>query len=148
MALEPLLRGPDVVTIDVTQLDALAKDLRKASVSVAKDFDKGLVAAGKIVAADAKSRAGFSSRIPGSIRVRRRGRSVRVQAGGSAAPHAPAFENQGNPGTFRHPVYGNFDVWVAQQAHPFLGPAAEAKEGEMLAAILAVVDVSMRRVGL
>lgn len=65
---------------------------------------------------------------------------MKVQAGGDAAQYAPAFENQGKVGTFRHPVFGNREVWVNQQAHPFLRPALQAQSANLAKKIDAAID--------
>jgi hypothetical protein len=137
--------------IDVSELKGLGKALHRAAPAVEKDFNKGLLAYGELVAVDAKSKAGFSSRIPATIKARRRARSVSVVAGGPSAPHAPAFENKGRQGSFRHPVFrtaANPDTWVQQQAHPFLGPAAEENVEKGLAIILHEVDSAIVRSGI
>lgn len=136
-----------MLRIDTSGLNDLAKALRKAAPEVSKEFGTALRAAGVLVANEAKQRAGFSSRIPGSIRVRRSATQVKVMAGNDNAPHAAAFEHKGEPGTFRHPVYGNQDVWVAQPAHPYLTPAAEAREAETLVLVMAAVDTAFERAG-
>ena len=120
--------------------------MRRAAPEVAKDLKGSLRRAGEIVAADARSRAGFSSRIPGTVKVRVSGPSVSVVAGGSGAPGAAPLENRGRSGTFRHPVFGNRDVWVAQEAHPFLVPAADAQMGRIVAAVEQAVDDALRRI--
>jgi hypothetical protein len=58
--------------------------------------------------------------------VRSSGIRVSVVAGGAKAPDAAPYENKGVDGFFRHPVFGNREVWVDQKARPFLRPAAEA----------------------
>jgi len=128
------------LTIDVSQLKKLATDLRRASPQLAKDFLTQLGRAGDVVALAAKEKADFSTRIPATIKVRRRGTRVRVQAGGETAPHAAAFEHDGYGGSFRHPVFGNYDVWVSQPAHPFLRPALEETLPEVELFVVQAVD--------
>jgi hypothetical protein len=134
--------------IDVSELKNLGKALHRAAPLVEREFNKGMKSYGDLVAADAKTKANFSSRIPGTIKARRRGRSVSVVAGGSNAPHAPAFEHGGQGGSFRHPVYGNFDAWVEQPAHPYLHPAAEENLSKGLVIILHEVDSAIVRSGI
>src|SRR5580765_8815476 len=129
--------------IDVSELKNLGKALHKAAPAVERDFNKGLLAYGELVAVDAKLNASWSSRIPATIKARRRARSVSVIAGGASAPHAPAYENKGRQGTFRHPVFRtafNLNTSAPQQARPFLGPAVEADLEKGLAIIVAEVD--------
>jgi hypothetical protein len=133
------------VRIDAKELAVFAKRLRLAAPELEKDFLKAESAAGEIIASAAREKADFSTRIPASIKVRRRGSRVRVVAGGAQAPHAAPFENHGVPGTFRHPVFGNYDVWVSQAAQPFLTPAAEENFDKFESAVLGQVDLFARR---
>jgi hypothetical protein len=100
-----------------------------------------------IVVPDAQSRASWSTRIPGSIRVTASAKTVSIRAGGARAPHAAAFEHGGDPGTFRHPVFGNRDVWVDQQARPFLTPAGQAHEEDLLAAVGQAIEDWVTAIG-
>lgn len=120
-----VIRGDPTATI--------IADLRRLSRETRKEVRPKLKEAGEIIAADARSRASWSSRIPRTVRVRvsfrAGGEGVTVAAGGARAPHARPYEGTTqNP--FRHPVYGNREVWVAQPARPFLNPAAAAKADE------------------
>jgi hypothetical protein len=111
----------------------IARDLRNLPPETQKAVRPALRQAGRLIAQDAKTRASWSSRIPGTIRVEtsvnanREG--VQVRAGGPSAPHARPYEGLSVRGSeFRHPVYGNREVWVAQATRPFLFPAAQANE--------------------
>lgn len=128
------------LSIDVSQLKPLARDLRRAEPLLAKNFLTSLGKAGDVVAQSARQKADFSTRIPGTVKVRRRGVAVRVQAGGNLAPGAAAIDNRGRTGTFRHPVFGNRNVWVSQQAHPFLEPARDEHLGDLEQLVLNAVD--------
>lgn len=132
--------------VDMSDLKRFAAKLKVEAPELVKDFQQGLAAAGEIVAAKARSNASFSSRIPASIKVRRRGSRVKIQAGSSLAPHAAPLENHGRPGTFRHPVFGDREVWVSQPARPFLTPAAEDSVEAVEAAVLSLVDVTVARI--
>ena len=117
-------------TVDVSGLKQLALDLKRADAEGSKLFLKAISTAGDVVAAEARSKANFSTRIPGSVKVRRRGLIVRVVAGGTAAPDAAPLDHRGLGGTFRHPVFGDRETWVSQPAKPFLENSAEEKVGE------------------
>lgn len=122
---------------DASEMRTLARDLLKVDKASQKAFYASLEVGGGLVAAKAASNASaFSKKIPPSLQVRRRGTSVRIIAGGPGAGNAAPFENHGRSGTFRHPVFGNKEVWVSQDAHPFLVTAAHEEE----AAVIAVVD--------
>jgi hypothetical protein len=121
--------------IDTSGYRDAAKALRKGAKTTSKVLRKELRAAGELMAADARIIAEeHSEKIPPTVKVRVAGATVAVQAGGANAPIAGLFElgNQGNKsksatssGYFRHPVFGNKEVWVYQRMHRFLRPAAD-----------------------
>ena len=130
-----------MVGIDASGLAALQRDLKKASGDSLKLFRAALKKGGEIIASDARSRiAGTSQRIADSVRVGATNKGVYVRAGGAKAPHAAPFENLGKDGTFRHPVFGNRNVWVEQTAHPFLLPALDGKLDAVVDAVLEYLD--------
>lgn len=135
-------------TVDTSDLRAIAKGLKAVQPALAKEFTAQLAAGGRLVAAKARLRAAwFSSRIPDTIRVKASGVRVSVAAGGRSAPHAAPFEHQGVAGEFRHPVFGNRDVWVKQQAHPYLGPALEESGAQLEQLVERAVTTTFARLG-
>lgn len=113
-----------VVGIEATDFAALQRDLKNANTDALKLFRAAAKTGGDKVAQKARGAiSGVSPRIASSIRVLANNKGVQVLAGGSKAPHAAAFENFGQSGTFRHPVFGNREVWVEQRAYPFLLPS-------------------------
>lgn len=135
-----------VVRADLSAYKQLAKDMRAAKDPLVKTLRVRLRAAGEIVAKDARSRAeGFSETIPPSIKVRTSGVTVSVVAGGNGVPLAGLFELGNKKAsktatTFRHPVYGNREVWRDQSMHPYLWPALQAHESEFEAAATEALD--------
>ncbi|MFL6141576.1 MAG: HK97 gp10 family phage protein [Labedaea sp.] len=105
----------------------IARDMRRLEPQTRTAIRPALRQGGQMVAREAAVRSSWSSRIPATIRVevsfRANREGVRIRMGGPHAPHARPYENLGEPGTFRHPVYGR-DVWVSQAARPALFPAA------------------------
>ncbi len=86
--------------------------------------------------AESMAASSWSSRIPGSFTIQGAGDNVVVRAAGDAAPEGAPLENEGKRGTFRHPVFGNREVWVDQKARPFFNPVflrvtAELPDREM-----------------
>lgn len=134
------------VLIDTSQLKKLAASLKATEPAVVKEFNKSLKAAGELIATDARARSSWSSRIPGSIRVRG-ATNIRITAGGAAAPDAAPYEHGGKSGTFRHPVFGNRQVWVSQQARPFLVPAGQANIEKAAGLIVDGLDAAFSRLG-
>jgi len=140
--------------VDVTPLRALSRDFRQLDSSVGTHFRSGLRSVGQVVGDRAKERARSfprlgqgTDRIEGSIRVQQASGSIRVVAGGNDAPEAAPLEHGGQAGSFRHPLFGNQDVWVAQMAHPFLAPALDDTADEVESLLLEVVDTSLREAG-
>jgi len=137
------------IVIDTTPLRKLAGVLRAAAPDAARTMRLALKTAGGIVAVEAAARASWSETIPGSIRVQTAGTTVKVTAGkGLSSPIATLYENGGEPGSWRHPVWGNTDNWVSQQARPFLAPALEAKSEEVAAAAGDAIAEGWRALGL
>lgn len=119
------------MTTEYVGLRLLVGELGRMSPAAKQELRRGLRAAGKTVLQQAKSNASWSSRIPGAMRLATRtgaknaGVFLRVDA--TRAPHARPYEGIGTrAGFFRHPVFGNRDVWVSQAQRPFLVPAAQA----------------------
>ena len=84
------------ILADTHQLADLARDLRRAAPEAWKACRVELRAAGQLVADDAKARASYSTRIPGSIKPRSTAAgNVRISYGGDAAPNAVPIHKQG-----------------------------------------------------
>jgi hypothetical protein len=135
--------------IDTSQLKEIGKRLRAADPALAKTLRLRLRALGQVVADEAKEQADFSTRIPGSIRVRVSGFSVKIVANADGtAPDAAPLEHNGVAGKFRHPVFGDRSVWVEQDARPFLAPALESKADLVEVAATSIIDDTLREVGI
>lgn len=92
------------IVVDVTELRALARDLRRASREAHIALRTGMRTAARVVGDDARSRTGYSKRIPGSIKESVGLANFKVSAGGDSAPNASPIENKGR-GDVRHPVF-------------------------------------------
>ncbi len=119
--------------LDLKEFRQLTRDLKRFKPD--KQLKKVLRGAGQLIAEDAKSNVEqYSQTVPPSIKVRIRGTSVSVVGGGAGVPLGGLLElgNKGKgksqaaskSGKFRHPVFGNSDVWVEQDMHPYLLPAS------------------------
>jgi hypothetical protein len=110
------------------ELRELIKDLKETAPDLRKEVRGGFREIGQPVVVEARRRASWSRRIPGaiSLKIAVSGKKVAIDLRTSIkkAPHARAYENNGQFGVFRHPVFGK-DVWVSERARPFLWPAAE-----------------------
>lgn len=142
-------RSGSSVSIDTSQLKDLGVRLRKGSPELGRQMRTGLREIGQVVADDAKRRASFSKRIPGSIKVRTTsGFSVSVVAGGGNATDAAPIENHGK-GFVRHPIFGNRNAWTAKGSHPaFLAPAADASRAAIEEKTVKVIDNTFRAIGI
>ena len=134
------------IIADTRSLSRLARDLRRASPEAWKAYRVAVRAAAEVVMRDAKARASFSTRIPGSMKIRvTSGGNVKIVAGGDTAPDAAAIENKGK-GFVRHPVFGNRENWTAKSSHPaFMAPAFDAHKEEVLRAIEDAVHAAVVR---
>lgn len=123
--------------IDARDFHDVARALHKAAPATSRALKRRLRKAGEIVAVEARAIASeHSQSIPPTIKVRTRAAAVEVIAGGPDAPVASLFElgntrdaksaSASRKGSFRHPVYGNREVWVEQPMHRYLAPAAAA----------------------
>lgn len=127
-------------------LQALIKDLGAIPPAVQRNLRPALQRAVQPAAQRVRSNASWSSRIPRATKVstsfgRTPGVTIRIDA--KAAPGARPIEHDGQPGTFRHPVYGNREVWRDQPARPFFYRAIEATADQIRDAIGdAVMDVA------
>jgi hypothetical protein len=134
------------------ELAKLARDLHRMGPAGRRRLKKAFTDAGAPLQADARSRASWSSRIPGAISVRPLMSDVRGMVGvqlrvsAANAPHARPYEGMGQGGTFRHPVYGH-DVWVPQATRPYAFPAVKATADKILPAIGDAYEAAARECG-
>lgn len=122
--------------IDLREIKYMGDRLQLVPESVRGQLRPALRAVGKTVRDTAAGNASWSSRIPAALRVRvnlttgSKRMGITVYAMSGRAPHARPYEGViSDP--FRHPVYGNRDVWVPQAARPFLFPAARQHAAEV-----------------
>lgn len=129
----------------------LVNDLRKIGDGVGRNLGKEFKRAAGPVAQQARANASWSSRIPGAISVgvssSRRFPGAQIKVSKDKAPHARLFEYPGRGGSFRHPVYGNREVWVEQRGRPFIRPAVREKGGEFVKAADRAVNSAAKAAG-
>lgn len=140
------------ITIDAQGLPALAKTLKSSSPALLKDLRTGIRKAADPVRKQAQQNARtFSRRIPGAVKVGvsfpAKGAKVVLRVDAKKAPHGRPIENNGRRGAFRHPVFGDRNVWVGQAAHPFFFPAVEGQQKKIVKEIEKVADQVARRAG-
>lgn len=118
------------LTIDLADFHSLARGFRRVEPELFAGLKLRLRGIGQLVADSAKEHASFSETIPPSIKVRMSTLSVSVVATKAPLSGLEEMGKKGNRGSgvaWRHPVFGNKDVWVTQIGHPFLLPALKDK---------------------
>lgn len=128
----------------------LMRDLDRIPPELRVQMRPALSRAGRDMLRQAQINASWSSRIPGATRLSVRfsrdpGMDIRTDT--RRAPHAPYYENEGKPGTFRHPLFGNRHYWYSQRARPYLGPAYDMHLDSTVAQIGDAVDRVTRDAG-
>lgn len=134
------------LTVDVTDVVAFAHEMALAAEpNITRELGVALRTSAKPIAATAASLApslsGSATQIGPTVRVVGGVTKIAVKAGfeGRSEPPAKAFEG---PGPFRHPVFGNRNVWVSQAPKPYLRPAIEQHK----AAVALAADEAVFRV--
>lgn len=142
------MAAPGVTVAEYTMTDVVA-DLREIPAQVRRELTPALKRVAEPIVRDAKANADWSSRIPGAIRISVTKNGVLIVVNLKKAPHARAYEGMSSDrvGNFRHPVYGNEEVWVSQRERPFLMPAVQKHIGEVQPAIEKVVEDALRARG-
>lgn len=130
-----------------TQLVRADADLRAMSKEVRREIRPALRKAAEPMVSEAKARAGWSTRIPGAIRLAVIKRGVEIRVSAKRAPHARPYEGITGAAQFRHPVHGHRDRWVSQKTRPFLDPAVKAHRGKIRPALFKIVEDAARRHG-
>lgn len=134
--------------IDGEAFRVFQRELKKVEPELAKDLRKELKAVvEKHVVPDAKANASWSSRIPKAIKPQVTTKGVGVRVGRKRAPHGRPFEGLRGGSSFRHPVFGNREVWVSQPTRPFLSPAVDKNQEKAAQAALKAVDSAGRKAG-
>lgn len=142
--------GRDGIHVEAPDLLQLKRDLAGVDKTLVAGLRKALKTAADPVKRLVQSNARFSQRIPKAVTIgtsfTKRLTGVYVRINARRAPHARPINNDDRAGTFRHPVHGNRDVWVTQQAVPlFAGVDRETHDVE--GAVLDVMDKVARQAG-
>lgn len=137
--------------LEYASIKMLARELGQVPIELRRELRPRIRAGSDEIVRDMRARASYSSRIPGAIRStvsfasRSGGVTIRVDA--RRAPHARPLEGASTRGsTFRHPVFGNRDVWVSQATRPFFFPAVKAGQAQLRRHISEAVRASLRGV--
>lgn len=124
------MAGALEIRVDSPDLRELYQAAKAADGNLQVLLRRGVKEAAQPIANGVKSAASWSSRIPGATRTKAsfsaKGASVTVEVDAAAAPEAAPLNHGGRGGTFRHPVFGNRENWVSQQARPFFDQGVTA----------------------
>jgi hypothetical protein len=129
-------------SIDISDLKALARDLRQLGQTSGRRIVYAMKDASRAVAADAKSQAAWSTRIPGTVQASATQQGLIVKAGGPNAPHAAVYESGGH-----HPLFGNRGYWYPVPKRPYLASARDANMDKLANALLDAVVQTLRTTG-
>jgi len=132
------------LSIDTRDFHAFAVALSHGERELNLAMRRRFRAAGNMVADAARAKASYSEKIDPTIRVRTSRASVSVIAGPVAIAGLEELGNRAGRGSrggfFRHPVFGNRNVWVSQRMRPYLRPALEARGAEAAEEIFKALD--------
>lgn len=128
----------------------LLRKLKRLAPETNKELRKELRSLSDEVAQDARTNAGWSNRIPAAIGVTVTNKGAGVKVSRKKAPHGSLFE-RGNAGarsaaSFRHPVFGQ-NVYVSQPTRPFIQPAVDAREPELVTRAEQALRDAVRKAG-
>jgi hypothetical protein len=137
--------------VEAPDLLALKKALAGVDKTLVAELRRALKQAAEPVRRQVQANAAiFSRRIPRAVTIgtafsaKRTGIFIRVNA--KRAPHGRPLENDGNGGTFRHPVFGH-DRWVTQAARPFFYRGAEEHFDDVEKTVIEVMDTVAKKAG-
>ncbi|GII88277.1 hypothetical protein Ssi03_62670 [Sphaerisporangium siamense] len=149
------------------ELRLFIKQLGKMPTDIRQDLRPKLKGIGQAALFSVRFQASWSTRIPRATRLQiglsKRNPGIAIVVNKNQAPHARPFENGGQPGTFRHPVFWPRerkvvfgverpdarirDRWVNQTARPFLAKGARPHFAEVDRELKDVVDAAARKAG-
>lgn len=119
----------------------LTKDLQQVDKKLATEMKKQMRQVAEPIRRRVAAEASWSKRIPGATRVSTRftkkTQNVIITVNRRLAPHARPIENDGQEGTFTHPLFQRRtrvlkrQVLVEQQARPFFGKAIRSQENRI-----------------
>jgi hypothetical protein len=146
------------ISVDTSSFSTLADQFHQAATDISDATDDGVADAGELIAARAREKSAWSSKIPPTIRSEVRGSIATISAGSENVPQARWFE-QGRTDKhsppWKHPVFPKKGsprkswTWakMTRPFRPFLYPALLAATDEatdtVTDAIMAAVDAAV-----
>lgn len=141
-----------VISVDADDFRNFQRTLKQLDQTVSRELNRELrrVLNATIVPA-ARANASWSSRIPGAIKPTVGTTKIGARVASKQAPHGRAFEGLAkglrSRSSFRHPVFGNRNVWVSQATRPFLAPAFDTHAAAATKAAEQAIDSAARAAG-
>lgn len=129
-----------VEVIDLTDLKKLIKDLRVLDKTAGRRITKAMKQAAQFVADDAKVKAAWSTRIPGTVKVSANQKRIILRAGGPKAPHADVYEFGG-----RHPLFGDRSRWYPVDPRKYMTPARNQNIDRLSVALMDAIVEAIRK---
>ena len=129
------------------QIRQASADLRAMSTEVRREVRPALQKAAEPMIRTARSNAAWSRRIPRAIKLSVLKRGVEIRVSKRIAPHARPLEGIRGNRTFRHPFFGNREVWFDQKTRPFLTPAVRKHRREIVPLLAKVIEDAAKRHG-
>src|SRR5688572_29464423 len=116
--------------------------LKKYAPEVNSEFRRNVRAVASRIASSAKSKASWSTRIPGAIAPSVTTKGVGVRLSKKKAPHGGLYERggQGRSNSVRHTLFGNRNFWFETPTRPFLQPAVEENRDQALEDMMRAVE--------
>lgn len=142
----------DPVRVEAEDLRQLVADLKELADGKAqvKALRKALTAAAVPVQQQVRANASWSSRIPAAVGSRARFTAkkvgVSVYVNRRKAPHARPIENDGQAGTFLHPLFGR-PRQVPQRARPFFFDETASHMPQVEQAVAEAMEEAARSAG-
>ena len=134
-------------SLDPVSYRNLQRDLARLEPEIRKELNAKLRGVGGGIVSAAQSNASWSTRIPGAISLSVTSTRVGVKVNRRRAPHARAYEGITGGSQFRHPVFGNRNVWITQTTRPSLAPAVRDHQAAFADAASDAVADAARAVG-
>lgn len=141
-----------VISVDADDFRNFQRTLKTLDKEISKALNRELrKVIGSTIVPAARQNASWSSRIPGAIKPTVGTTKIGARVASRQAPHGRAYEGLAkgvrSNASFRHPVFGNRDVWVSQRTRPYLQPAFDDNAGEATKAAEEAIEKAARAAG-
>ncbi len=120
-----------------SEFKALVKQVKDFDPKLATNLRREMRAAGKDAIADMRSALGsgplgqrIGKGIVTKVETGKNRQGVKIESTGRGLPD-PGFARVYNKPSFRHPVFGNRDVWVQQDGRPYFGRTLRQHESKV-----------------